>query len=106
MVPIMSTEPSYQPIQSQIKLGVNRIKPWLICDQVHMSNKPKDSTIASESEHDFGELKLAAPKNMVLSVKHVHNLLYGTAAIRTIKICTIMYFLLRAYVDLCKYVYV
>ena len=27
MVPIMSTEPSYQPIQSQIKLGVNDIKP-------------------------------------------------------------------------------
>ena len=27
MVPIMLTEPSYQPIQSQIKLGVNGIKP-------------------------------------------------------------------------------
>ena len=36
MAPIMSTEPSYQPIQSQIKLGIDGIKPWLICDQVHM----------------------------------------------------------------------
>ena len=51
----------------------------MICDQVHMSNKLDDSTIASESEHDFGvQKKMAAPKNMVWSVKHVHNLLlYG-----------------------------
>ena len=33
MVPITSTEPSYQPIQSQIKLEVDGIKPCLICDQ-------------------------------------------------------------------------
>ena len=86
MAPKMSTEPSYKPVQSQIKLGVDGIKPWLICDQVHLSNKTKDSTIASRSKHDFGELKLAAPKNMIWSVKHAHNLLKGTAAIRAVKV--------------------
>ncbi len=63
MVPIMSAAPSYQPIQSQIKLGVNGIKPWLIwCDQVHMSNKLDDSAFASESEHDFGVLVIGCAK--------------------------------------------
>ena len=51
-----------------------------------MSNKLEESAIASESEHDYGELKLAAPKNMIWSVKHAHNLLKGTAAIRAVKV--------------------
>ena len=74
MAPIMSTEPSYKHIQLQIKPGVDGIKPWLICDQVHLFNKTKDSTIASKSEHHFGMRRsIYVCKALVQSFRYIYR---------------------------------
>ena len=103
MAPIMATEPSYQPIQSQIKLQVDDIKPWLVCDKVHMSDILEWSNIAFKSEHAFGVLKSAAPKNMISYKKPAdHNLPYHK---NVVYLLTYVRTYVRSYVHSCKYVY-